>query len=173
MSIAPRNNRDLNQHLLHLWSKFGDPGLNGSRVIAQTSKWLTHRLTHTDTHTDAGNDNTRRPNWPRVKIYKNPIIFPHLVLSSINHCWHTEELLYRLVLGHRYDMTLPDTSIQFYQAFSSLKPKGRQNVFFFNTRCESRRSIAYQAKYNMYLVWVIWVLWRNFLTPYMQHGINK
>ena len=37
-SIAPQNNRDLNQVVLHLWSKFGDPNLNGSRVIAQTSK---------------------------------------------------------------------------------------------------------------------------------------
>ena len=54
-----KNNRDLNQDLLHLWSKFGDPSLNGSQVIARTSKWLTH--THTDTHTDAGDDNTRRP----------------------------------------------------------------------------------------------------------------
>ena len=25
----PPNNRDLNQGLLHLWSKFGDPSLNG------------------------------------------------------------------------------------------------------------------------------------------------
>ena len=45
--------------LLHLWSKFGDPSLNGSRGIARTSKWLIH--THTDTQTDTGNDNTRRP----------------------------------------------------------------------------------------------------------------
>ena len=59
-SIAPQNNRGLNQG--HLWPKFGDPSLNGSQVIARTSKWLTHRLTHThtDTHTDAGDDNTRR-----------------------------------------------------------------------------------------------------------------
>ena len=50
-SITPKNNRDLYQGLLHLWSKFGDPSLNGSRVIAWTSKWLTHRLTHTHGHT--------------------------------------------------------------------------------------------------------------------------
>ena len=25
----PQNNRDLNQGLLHLWSKFADPSLNG------------------------------------------------------------------------------------------------------------------------------------------------
>ena len=67
-SIATQNNKDLNQGLLHLWFRFGDPSLNGSRIIARTSKWLTHRLTHTHrhthTHTDAGDDNTRRP---RVK----------------------------------------------------------------------------------------------------------
>ena len=34
----PRNNRYLNQGLLHLWFKFGDPSLNGSRVIARTNK---------------------------------------------------------------------------------------------------------------------------------------
>ena len=64
-STTPKNNRDLNQGLLHLWSKIGDTSLNGSRVIARTSKWLTHRLTHTHTrthtHTAAGDDNTRRP----------------------------------------------------------------------------------------------------------------
>ena len=27
-SIAPQINRDLNQGILHLWSKFGDPSLN-------------------------------------------------------------------------------------------------------------------------------------------------
>ena len=56
---CPQNNRDLNQGLLHLWFKFGDPSLNWSQVIARTSKWLLHTQTHTQT--DAGNDNTRRP----------------------------------------------------------------------------------------------------------------
>ena len=45
-SITPQNNRDLNQCLLHPCFKFGDPSLKRSRVIARTSKWLTHRLTH-------------------------------------------------------------------------------------------------------------------------------
>ena len=58
-SIVPQNNRDLNQGLYHLWSKFGDSSLNGWWVIARTSWWLTDR--HTHTHTHAGNDNTRRP----------------------------------------------------------------------------------------------------------------
>ena len=59
----PQNNRDLNQGLLHLWSKFGDPSLNGWWVIARTSKCLPHTQTDGRTHrqTDAGNDNTRRP----------------------------------------------------------------------------------------------------------------
>ena len=64
-SIAPRNNRDLNQGLLHLWSKFGDSSLHSWLVIARTSWWLTDR--HTHTHTQA----TTIPeghNWPRVKI---------------------------------------------------------------------------------------------------------
>ena len=72
-SIIPQNNRALNQGLLHLWFKFGDPSLNGWWVIARTNSWLTdtrththihthaHRHTHTHTYPRAGNDNTRRP----------------------------------------------------------------------------------------------------------------
>ena len=60
-SIVPQNNRDLNQGLFHLWSKFSDSSLNSWWVIARTSWWLTDRHTHTHTHTHAGNDNTRRP----------------------------------------------------------------------------------------------------------------
>ena len=62
-SITPRNNRDLNQGLLHLWSKFGDPSLNGWWIIPRTSSWLTDR--HTYTHTQAIPEGQ---NWPRVKI---------------------------------------------------------------------------------------------------------
>ena len=57
--MAPNNNRNLNQGVLHLWSIFGDPSLNRSWVIMETSKWLTWRLT--SIHTNAGNNNTRRP----------------------------------------------------------------------------------------------------------------
>ena len=32
-SIAPQNYRDLNQCILHLWSKFGDPSVNGWWVM--------------------------------------------------------------------------------------------------------------------------------------------
>ena len=65
--IIPQNNRALNQGLLHLWSKFGDPSLNSWWVIAQANSWLTDTQTHTHIHTHAGNDNTRGQNWPRVK----------------------------------------------------------------------------------------------------------
>ena len=59
-STATQNNRDLNKAILHIWSKFVDPSLNGSPVIARTSKRWTHRRTDGQ-HTDSGNDNTRRP----------------------------------------------------------------------------------------------------------------
>ena len=72
-SIIPKNNRHLNQGLLHLCSKFGDSSLNEWWVIVRTSPWLTH--THTDTrthgHTDTQTQATTIPegqNWPRVKI---------------------------------------------------------------------------------------------------------
>ena len=39
-SINPQKNRDLNQGILHLWSKFGDPSWKGWWVMARTSsKW--------------------------------------------------------------------------------------------------------------------------------------
>ena len=39
-SIAPQNNKDINQCILHLWSKFGDPSWNGWWVMVRTSsKW--------------------------------------------------------------------------------------------------------------------------------------
>ena len=39
-SITPQNNRDLNQGILNIWSKFGGPILNGRWVIRRTSsKW--------------------------------------------------------------------------------------------------------------------------------------
>ena len=40
MLIALQNYRDLNQCILHLWSEFGDPSLNGWLVMVRTSsKW--------------------------------------------------------------------------------------------------------------------------------------
>ena len=65
-SIANQNNRDLNQGqlppnqgLLPLWSKFGNPSLNGSRVLTRTSDWHTH--THRHTH------RRRRWQYPKAK----------------------------------------------------------------------------------------------------------
>ena len=43
-------NRDINQVILHLWSKFGYISLNGWCYIFRTSLWLTHTDTHTRTH---------------------------------------------------------------------------------------------------------------------------
>ena len=60
-SIVPQNNRDLNQGLLHLWFKFGDPSWKGWWVIARTSSWLTHGRTHTQT------DTRRQRQYPKAK----------------------------------------------------------------------------------------------------------
>ena len=47
---SPPNTIEILTKVLHLWSKFGDPSLNGWWVIARTSKCLPH--TRTDTQTD-------------------------------------------------------------------------------------------------------------------------
>ena len=56
---------DLNQDVLHLWSKFGDPTLNERWVIVRASSWLTH--THTDTQTQPMTI-PEGQNWPRIKM---------------------------------------------------------------------------------------------------------
>ena len=83
-SIAPQNNRDLNQGILHLWSKFGDPSLNGWWVIERTNL-VTDGETdgRTGGRTDAGNDNTRRP---KLASGKN---------ANCEHIWGSE---YRFVI---------------------------------------------------------------------------
>ena len=63
-SIVLKNDRDLNQGLLHLQSKFGDSSLNGWWVIARTSWWLTDRHTHTHTQATTIPEGQK---WPRVK----------------------------------------------------------------------------------------------------------
>ena len=63
-SIVPQNNRALNQGI---WSKFGDPSLNGWWIIARTSSWLTDTRIHTHTH--PGNYSTRRPKLASGKNY--------------------------------------------------------------------------------------------------------
>ena len=70
-SITPQNNKDLNQVPLHLWSKFGDPSLNGWWVIARTSSWLRHGRTDGHTHTHRQMQATtisEGQSWPRVKM---------------------------------------------------------------------------------------------------------
>ena len=92
-SIVPQNNRDLNQGLLHFWSKFGDPSWNGWWVIARTSSWLTHGRTHTQT--DAGNDNTRRPKLASGKnnICKAIYRWPHICPSNpSNSLWPSDTI---------------------------------------------------------------------------------
>ena len=74
-SIIPRNNRDLNQGLLHLWSRFGDSSLNGWWVVAWTSWWLTDTKTHIQTHTHTGNDNTRRSKLASGKKWRHPLLW--------------------------------------------------------------------------------------------------
>ena len=53
------------ESVLHLWSKFGDPGLNGPQVILQTNPGLTHG--RTDGHMQAMAILSGQ-NWPGVKI---------------------------------------------------------------------------------------------------------
>ena len=73
-SIIPKNNRDLNQCVLHLWSKFGDPSLNEWWVIVRTNSWLID--THTDTQTH------RRSRWQNRKAKTcDPLKSPVLYLS--------------------------------------------------------------------------------------------
>ena len=63
-----KTNRDLNQGLLHLWSKFGDPSYNGWWVIARTGLWLTHGRPDGRTHTQMqATTISEGQNWPWVK----------------------------------------------------------------------------------------------------------
>ena len=60
-SIIPKNNRDLNQGLLHRCSKFSDSSLNEWWVILRTSPWLIHTRTDTRTHRH------RQRQYPKAK----------------------------------------------------------------------------------------------------------
>ena len=69
-SIAPQNNRDLNQVVLHLLSKFGGSSLNAWWFMARTRSGLTDTHTDRHTHTDRQTQTTTIPegqNWPQVK----------------------------------------------------------------------------------------------------------
>ena len=61
-SINPKSNKNLNQGVLHFWSRFGDSSLSGWQVTARTRSRLTHKTDgRTGRLTNAGNDSTRRP----------------------------------------------------------------------------------------------------------------
>ena len=78
----------LNLGLLHLWSKFGDPSLNGWWVIEWTSSWLTHTQTDGRTHrqTDAGNNNTRRTKLASGKnLALKPVVKVTGKITQINY----------------------------------------------------------------------------------------
>ena len=84
-----QNNRDINQGVLLLWSKFCDSSLNAWQVIARTSKWLPHTQTHRQT--DAANDNTRRP---KLASGKNVIFNLGIFKSSYDNVlrWMPQDL---------------------------------------------------------------------------------
>ena len=118
-SIIPKNNRDLNQGLLHLCSKFGDSSLNGWWVTARTSWWLTDR--HTHTHTHAGNDNTRRPKLASGKngmIAQVWLFTQHCMLTRTKCCpgknkpllnttdyYYTRGCLSQVICIHEFELT--------------------------------------------------------------------
>ena len=53
------NNRDLNQGILHLRSKFGDPGLNGNELSRGQARDYRRQMDgRIHRQTDAGNNNT-------------------------------------------------------------------------------------------------------------------
>ena len=64
--MNPQNNRDLNQGLLHLWFKFGDPSLNGCWVIVRTNL-MTDRRTQATTISGG-------QHWPRVKSSPSNVV---------------------------------------------------------------------------------------------------
>ena len=77
----PQSNRDLNQGHLHLWSKFGDPSLNGWWVIARTNLV-------TDWRTDGRTDGRRQ--WrPILASGKKNIIRAN---GDPFLCWHMASL---------------------------------------------------------------------------------
>ena len=79
----------LNQGVLRLWCKFGNPILNVWRVMAQTSSVLTHRHTDTPTHiwTDTGNDKPRTPKLASVKTLQSlPIQYQSTTIHLHNIC---------------------------------------------------------------------------------------
>ena len=75
-----QNNRDPNQVVLHVWSKFGDSSLSDGRVIMERTSELTHTGTHI--YTDAGNDNNWRPKLVMGKKCQNTVCQEQFFFSS-------------------------------------------------------------------------------------------
>ena len=104
--LPPKNNRDLNQGLLHLWSKFGDPSLNGPKLsCGQASDWHTQTHGHTHTHGHTQTQAMAIPegqNWPLVKIWIVGF-FPHLSCYCLyfGMLMHPDHLQNWLDVGHR------------------------------------------------------------------------
>ena len=115
-SNIPQNNRDLNQGLLHLWCKFGDPSWKGWWVIAWTSSWLTHGRTHRQT--DAGNDNTWRPKLASGKntlfweLWNIARCFAYFMVNTVSHDIASILILERvLVLVMRQHSRVPSARL--------------------------------------------------------------
>ena len=82
----PQNNRDLNQGLLHLWSKFGDPSWNGWWIIVRTSKWLPHTRTDGRTHWQTqAMTIPEGQNWPLHNILGPDIVISGLFFTEYNN----------------------------------------------------------------------------------------
>ena len=79
-----KNNRDLNQSVLHLWSKIGDPSLNRSWIIAQISKWLISTWTHRQMQATTTRESW---NWPGVKIAWKLLPVPKISFKYPNGQW--------------------------------------------------------------------------------------
>ena len=95
--MKPKNNRDLNQGVLHLWSKFGDCSLSGWQLIVRTNWWLTDTHTYIHTRPHRQTQATTIPeghNWPRV--IKPPLGW---LISTID--------FYILVRRHHYIKSTP------------------------------------------------------------------
>ena len=96
-SIVPQNNRDLNQGLLHLWSKFGDPSLNRSWVIARTNlvtDGLTDRRRQRQfpkAKTASGKKGMCSFSWFQQQYIYFPSSFPcdKSLKAAVSHTWPT------------------------------------------------------------------------------------